>query len=56
MKKSDQAVCRRAVGTWAISMILLAVFMLLGSKCGGKVECQRLPDGTFSCSVETHRH
>jgi len=36
--------------------VVVIGLMVLGSKCGGKVECQRLPDGTFNCSVETHRH
>jgi len=56
MEKKDRVDSYSAVGLCLVLWVALVVFILTGSKCGGKVECQRLPDGTFSCSVETHRH
>ncbi len=56
MENRDRVEIRRVVAGVVMIWVMVACIVLLGSKCGGKVECQRLPDGTFSCSVETHRH
>jgi len=56
MEKTDRVSSWSAVVLGLGMWVALLAFTLVGAKCGGKVECQRLPDGTFQCSVETHRH